>query len=77
MNKHEFCDKYRKEIAVISTLLRDKGFDLGMAEAVFCNAARRGMIPDGDDPAVRAALATLGGSDYWEDLSAEYAEVVI
>lgn len=77
MKRAEWCEKYMKEIGVISALLRDKGFDLGMAEAVFCNAARLGRIPDGDEPAVRAALATLGGAEYWERLSEEYAELVI
>lgn len=77
MTKQEFCDKYRKEIAAVSTLLHDKGVDLGIAEAIFCNAARLGRIPDGDEPAVRAALATLGGSEYWGNLAREYTNVIL
>lgn len=75
MTRKEFTAKHEAEIAKISNTLKDQGFDLGMAESVFMNAARHGKIPDGDDPCVRAALATVGGSAYWEAVHEEWETV--
>jgi len=77
MTRKEFCEKHRAEIEQISNILVNQGVDLGIAESIFCNAARLGKIPDGDDPGVRAALAIVGGSEYWGELAREYYGVIL
>lgn len=77
MTRKEFCDNHKGEIEQLSKILVNQGVDLGIAESIFCNAARLGRIPDGDDPGVRAALAILGGSEYWGSLAREYMNVLL
>ena len=75
MTRQDFIKTHEADICKLSNLLREQGVDLGIAGSIYCNAAMHGRIPDGDEPAVRAALATLGGAGYWEALGAEYAGV--
>ncbi len=77
MTRKEFCEKHETEIRQLSKTLVNQGVDLGTAESIYCNAARLGRIPDGDDPGVRAALAILGGAEYWDNLGKEYADIVL
>ena len=73
MSRKDFIAKNEADICKLSNLLREQGVDLGIAQSIYVNAAMRGCIPDGDEPSVRAALATLGGADYWAALAKEYA----
>ena len=75
MTRKDFIAKNEADICKLSNLLREQGVDLGIAESIYVNAAMRGCIPDGDEPCVRAALATLGGADYWAARGREYAGV--
>ena len=73
MTRQDFIKTHEAEICKLSNLLREQDVDLGIAQSIFVNAAMLGHIPDGDEPQVRAALATLGGADYWAALAKEYA----
>lgn len=71
MTRNDICNKYEKEIKTLSTLLKDDGVDIGIAESIFFNAAMQGKIPEGDEPKVQAALAHIGGPDFWEAVHKE------
>ena len=75
MTRQNFIQTHEAEICKLSNLLREQDVDLGIAQSIFVNAAMLGRIPDGDEPQVRAALATLGGADYWAARGREYAGV--
>lgn len=66
MTRTEICKKYEAEIKKLSTMLKDDGVDIGIAESIFFNAAMLGKIPEGDEPKVKAALATIGSPEFWE-----------